>query len=322
MGGRVMRTVDFFSGLGGFSEGARQAGADVILAANHNPTAVEWHTANHPGTRHAIQDLGEMDMRALPAHDLLLASPCCQGFSPSGRPGRPGAARFDRDKALARRQVARNTSFAVLAAADVARPARIVVENVPEFLEWEAFDAWRGMLEAFGYAVEAHVVDARNFGSAQARKRAILTASLDGPIRLDVNPAEGRRTVADCLIADDDPSARWKPLRTKTEGIQARIARARERAGGVERFLWANVDSARARTMDDAFPTLTTKSLSQLHLVEGDRVRRLEAREAARAMSFPDTYSIPTNREDAGRLIGNAIDVAVSRGVVEQVLAA
>ena len=45
-----MRAVDLFAGAGGFSEGARMAGLEVVWAANHWPVAVEWHAANHPDT--------------------------------------------------------------------------------------------------------------------------------------------------------------------------------------------------------------------------------------------------------------------------------
>lgn len=318
-----MRTIDFFSGIGGFTQGATQAGADVVLAANHNPDAVTWHARNHPDAQHVEQDLGELDMRGLPDFDLLLASPCCQGFSPSGRPGQSTQHRVNRERVLAKRQVARNTSFAVLSCADVKRPRRILVENVPDFYAWEGFPAWRAMLEAFGYHVEQHVIRATNYGSAQDRERAIITASLDGPIRLaDVWLDFERHTIGDCLLPDDDPSLRWMPLDQKTASIQARIRRARERAGNPRRFTWANVDSARARTEDDVFATFTTKSLSQLHLVDGDRVRRLEAREVARGMSLPDSYQIPTARGTAGLLLGNMIDARVSQGITQQVLEA
>jgi len=52
-----MRAIDLFAGLGGNSEGARQAGVSVVWAANHWQSAVEVHAANHPDTQHLVQDL-------------------------------------------------------------------------------------------------------------------------------------------------------------------------------------------------------------------------------------------------------------------------
>lgn len=311
-----MIAADFFSGLGGFTEGARAAGVAVRLAINHDADAVAWHSRNHAGTEHVQQDLGELDMRALPELDLLLASPCCQGFTPSGRPGQSTAHRVDRAKILARRQVARNTSYAVLAAADVARPRRILVENVVDFLAWAGFPAWRSMLEAHGYTVRVHRILASNYGGAQDRERALITAGLGGPIDLAPTWGTQRRAIGDCLLDDDDARCQWVPLDSKTRSIRERVKAAARRAG--RRFTWANVDSAIGRTEEEHFATFTTKTLSQLHLVDGDRVRRLEARELARGMSFPDSYELPASRSLAGRLIGNAIDCRVAQGVVEQ----
>lgn len=49
--------VDLFAGLGGFTEGAEQAGCSVVWAANHWRAVVETHAANHPRTKHACRDL-------------------------------------------------------------------------------------------------------------------------------------------------------------------------------------------------------------------------------------------------------------------------
>ena len=74
-----MRAIDLFAGAGGFSTGATMAGVQVVWAGNHWPLAVEYHAANHPDAEHACQDLHQARWDDVPGHDLLLASPCCQG---------------------------------------------------------------------------------------------------------------------------------------------------------------------------------------------------------------------------------------------------
>ncbi len=76
-----MKAIDLFAGAGGFSTGAKMAGCSVVWAANHWRQAVDVHASNHPGTDHACQDLHQTDWTTGPAHDLLLASPACQGHS-------------------------------------------------------------------------------------------------------------------------------------------------------------------------------------------------------------------------------------------------
>ncbi|CAN0423499.1 unnamed protein product, partial [Phaeothamnion confervicola] len=53
-----MHVIDLFCGCGGFSEGARQAGANVILAIDAWQGALDVHKANHPDTIHICESLG------------------------------------------------------------------------------------------------------------------------------------------------------------------------------------------------------------------------------------------------------------------------
>ncbi len=142
------QAADLFSGLGGFTEGARQAGIHVELAANHKREAVQWHEINHPNTVHLCQDVMQMDMGLIPEGGLLLASPCCQGLSTNGN-----ASRKHRPQVAEKHRLQRNTSWSVIQAADVARPERIIVENVTQLLDVGCpSPAWKMALEAFGYA--------------------------------------------------------------------------------------------------------------------------------------------------------------------------
>ena len=317
--------IDLFSGAGGFTTGATAAGVNVVLAANHWDAAVECHAANHPGVEHVQQDLAEMDWPLCPEADILLASPACQGFSQAGQPARKGSGGShapDPSRIRVKGQRDRNTSWAVLAAADTLRPRHIVVENVVDMMTaWDGFDAWLGVLQAFGYATRVHRINAVNYGGAQERERLVVTANLGGKgielaPRLDI----ASPTIGDCLDADDDDGNRWTEIASKPERMTTRIAKAQREAG--RRCFWANVSESRGRSLDEQFPTATTQSGTQWNLVDGDRVRVLNPREMARSMSFPDSYRLPRQRKLASKLIGNAIDVQMARGIVGQVLAA
>jgi DNA (cytosine-5)-methyltransferase 1 len=260
-----------------------------------------------------------MDMRVLPAGGLLLASPACQGFSGNGRPGRGRANDWDASVARvrAKHQADRNTSWAVLAAADTARPEVLIVENVPEFLEWPIFPAWRGVLEALGYHVRTHTLNTQHYGGAQDRTRAIITAGLRNEIVLEQEVAKPK-TIAECLERDAPAGTAWAPIASKTASMQERMRHAQRTAGAW--CFWSNVDSARGRPLDGPFPTVTTKSIGQFYLLAGDVCRMLGVREIARAQSFPDSYQVPSERTLAGKLIGNAIDVKMAAAVIRQSL--
>ena len=317
--------IDLFSGCGGFTTGALQAGAEVVWAANHWTPAVNAHARNHPGVVHVEQNLSEFDWTLAPDCDLLLASPACQGWSQAGQPARQGTGgshRPSKARARAKGQGDRNTSWAVLAAADTLRPRHIVVENVTDMQDkWGAtFDAWLGVLQSMGYATAVHRLWAHEYGGAQERLRLVVTASLDGPIHLQQTVATDGPTIGECLQADDDAENRWRDLATMSPRMLPLMRKAQRQAG--KRCFWANVSESRGRALDERFPTATTQSGTQWYLLDGERGRILNPREIARSMSFADDYWLPANREVAGKMIGNAIDVAMARNVVGQVLAA
>lgn len=306
--------ADLFSGLGGFTEGARRAGVRVTFAANHWPEAIEWHRRNHPDVHHECQDLAQMDMRILPRGGLLLAAPACQGFSTNGQSSR------ERAGVATKHQADRNTTWAVLAACDTARPEKLVVENVPMLTRWPLYGAWKSVLVAMGYHVREHVISARAYGGSQERRRLIITAALRAPIDLAPQLPVEPLSIADCLLRDDAQDLRWRTISARPARMRSCMLKAQRFAGA--RSFWSNVDSARGRPLDGPFPTVTTKSAGQFYLLDRDRCRLLEPRELARAQSFPDSYQLPPGRTLAGKLIGNAIDTRLAEGVVAQVIAA
>jgi len=311
-----MNSADLFAGLGGFTEGAEQSGLPVKLCANHWGEAVKWHALNHPKVAHYCQDLMHFDWRLLPdlREGLLLASPACQGFSEAGQ---PAASRYGHNGGLRQHQADRNTAWAVIAALDSARPMGAVIENVLPFQRWPLFEAWLGNVKAMGYHVVVHELNALDFGSAQHRVRTVITAHLRGPVRIErTGTAQGSRT---CLDLDADHGKRWNTIDSRSERMRWRMKKAQDRAGS--HCLWNNVSEGKGRTLDEPMPTLTTKSGSQLYLLDGDRCRILNPRELARGQGFPEHYQIPESRGLASKLIGNAIDVNVSRAVVEQMSA-
>jgi DNA (cytosine-5)-methyltransferase 1 len=55
--------MDQFCGAGGSSQGATNAGAEVVMALNHWQLAIETHSTNFPKTRHDCTDISACDPR-------------------------------------------------------------------------------------------------------------------------------------------------------------------------------------------------------------------------------------------------------------------
>jgi len=309
-----MVVVDLFAGWGGFSLGAEQAGAEVVLAANHWGLAVAAHKANHPKTTHLCQDLNQANFYDFPDMDLLLASPACQGHSQAAQPSRK------KDGTIKRHHDAlRSTAWAVIACAEAKRPEAIVVENVTDFRTWGLYDIWKMALRELGYTVEEHVAMATNFGVPQRRKRLFVVATQsNAPLGL-VLPKRAEPGFGPCI--DWAETAGWRPVATNTPKVRERIAKARARGLG-DRFLTQYVTNHPGVPLHEAIRTITTKS--QWAIVDGERMRMLNVREHARGMGFPDTYRWPegSTKEHQIKGLGNAVSPPVGRWFVEQIMKA
>jgi DNA (cytosine-5)-methyltransferase 1 len=285
--------IDLFAGLGGWSTGARMAGVEVLWAANHWPVAVEWHSANHPNAIHVCQDLQQANWEAVPRHDLLLASPCCQGHSKARGKG-AGNPQHD---------ASRSTAWAVVSALEFHRPEAALVENVQEFIGWALYPAWQQAINALGYQIAPHVVDCADLGVPQNRERLFLVITRSRvPLFLDLPKCE--HVPAESFI--DFQAGRWTPVnkRGRAANTLARVAAGRAEHG--ETFLMSYYGRTRGgRSLSRPIGTITTRD--RWAVVHGDRMRMLTADEALRAMSFPAGTKRPQNHRLTVHMAGNAV---------------
>lgn len=89
-----MRVADFFCGGGGFSEGFRQAGFDIVFAVDKWKPAVNTYKGNKPGVNVIeddiirISNLPDDEFETLvPDTEVIIGSPPCQSFSHSNKSG-------------------------------------------------------------------------------------------------------------------------------------------------------------------------------------------------------------------------------------------
>jgi DNA (cytosine-5)-methyltransferase 1 len=119
--------VDTFAGGGGASDGISQAlGREVDVAINHDEAAIRMHEANHPKTKHYIEDVWKAAPRMVTGGrpvGLLWASPDCKHFS-RAKGGKPVSKNI------------RSLAWVVCRWAAEAQPRIIILENVREFADW------------------------------------------------------------------------------------------------------------------------------------------------------------------------------------------
>jgi len=190
LSGKTIRVADLFCGAGGTSTGARRAidelgGKMQLTAVNHWTVAIETHTRMHPDATHLCADLESVRPReAVPGGvlDLLMASPTCTYHS-RARGGRPV---HDQQ---------RMDPWHVVRWATELRVHRLLVENVPEMVDWgpcsivtgrpipsrkgEYFRAWLEALKAIGFRVDWRVLCCADYGDPTTRERFFLIGRSD-----------------------------------------------------------------------------------------------------------------------------------------------
>lgn len=167
--------VDLFCGAGGLTKGLRNGGIRVAAGVDLDPACKYPYEANNRAKflELDVQALtGEQLRRLFPEKGLRLLAGCapCQPFSTYSQ-GRDTST--DSKWGLLK-------SFARLVVE--CQPDLVTMENVPQLPRHAVFQEF---LEAFkGYHVWYGVVDCRQYGIPQRRKRLVLLASRLGPIEL------------------------------------------------------------------------------------------------------------------------------------------
>lgn len=301
-GQRLIKAIDLFAGAGGFSTGAAAAGCRVVWAANHWRAAVDIHAANHPDTEHSCQDLQQADWTQVPAHDLLLASPACQGHSKA------------RGKDKPHHDALRSTAWAVVSAAECHRPEAAIVENVPEFADWALFPIWLDAMRKLGYAGAIHLIDAADHGVPQHRKRlfVVFTRS-ERPLMLNLP----QRDFVPASSVIDFNAGTWSDVNKpgRSAATLQRISKGRSAFG--KRFVmpyYSGGSGLTGRCLSRPIGTITTKN--RWGLVDGDRMRMLTAPESSGFMGFPADYTLPTGVTEATFMLGNAVCPGVATDLI------
>lgn len=187
---RLFHIVDLFSGCGGMTTGFTQSGHfRPVAAVEVDQAAAATYALNH-GDHIYVGDINDWVRGPTPPADVIVGGPPCQGFSALGKqdPDDP-----------------RNSLWKLYAeAVRKIRPAFFVLENVPQFVKSQQYAALRqettsrGRLA--GWELEAHVVNAADYGTAQNRRRAVVIGRRRGvrPVGLPAVDSP-RRTVQDAL---------------------------------------------------------------------------------------------------------------------------
>ena len=325
--------VDLFSGAGGLTHGLAKAGVNVRVGVDVDPACEYPYTANNKAKflLKSVGDLepGDLTSFFLPGSVRLLAGCApCQTFSSYNQ-----KASTEDDRWWLLRHFSRLAKEML--------PELVTMENVPGLLDHAVFDEFVASLEECGYKVSKQVVNCQDYGVPQHRNRLVLLASRIGPISLltperfkakprSVRDVIGEGKVPALAAGTADPKDRLHQC-SGLSSLNLRRVKA-SKPGGTWRD-WPEELVAECHkkesgktypgvygrmTWDDAAPTMTTQfyGFGNGRFGHPSQDRAISLREGAILQSFPPSYQFvapdaPVHMKTIGRLIGNAVPVAL-----------
>lgn len=201
-------------------------------------------------------------------------------------------------------------------------PENILMENVPGLAARAEFDSLKSQLTELGYRVASRVLNAKNYGVPQSRRRLIMLASRAGDPMFP-EPWPSLVTVAETIrrqFAEEDPLHNYKQVRSQR--IQALIEKI-PKDGGSRTSLPESEQlpcHQKTRGFRDVYGRLAWDRPSNTvtggcinpskgRFLHPEEDRAITLREAALLQSFPLDYDFPLDNGyyAVATMIGNAL---------------
>ena len=318
-----MKVISLFSGCGGLDLGFEQAGFEVPVANEFDPTIYETFKVNHPNTH-----LVEGDIRKVTREDIepyisgdidgIIGGPPCQSWSEAG-----ALRGIDDDRG--------QLFFDYIRILNEFKPKFFLAENVSGMLANRHNEAVKNIFKLFedaGYQVSMTLVNAKDYGVAEERKRVFYIGFRKD---LNINFTFPRGSTADDHTKLTLRDIIWDlqytavPAGEKNHhnpeainnneyfiGAFSPIFMSRNRVKDWDEQAYTVQASGRQCQLHPQAPKMVKVDKNLYKFVEGKEhlYRRMTIREVARVQGFPDDFKyIYTNTNNAYKMIGNAVPV-------------
>ena len=318
-----MNIISLFSGCGGLDLGFERAGFTIPVANEFDKTIWETFKINHPNT-HLI----EGDIRQVKKEDIakfingevdgIIGGPPCQSWSEAGSlkgiKDSRGQLFFDYIRILKEFQ-----------------PKFFLAENVSGMLANRHSEAVQNILQMFedaGYDVTFTMVNAKDYGVAEERKR-VFYIGFRQDLNIDFGFPKGstkedskKITLRDVIWDLQDtavpagPKNRHNPEAINNNeyftGAYSSIFMSRNRVKSWDEQAFTVQASGRQCQLHPQAPKMEKVGKNDCRFVEGkeELYRRMTIREVARVQGFPDNFKfIYNDTNTAYKMIGNAVPV-------------
>ncbi|MBQ8886523.1 MAG: DNA cytosine methyltransferase [Candidatus Gastranaerophilales bacterium] len=315
------KLISLFCGCGGLDLGFEMAGFEIPIANEFDKTIYETFKINHQKTKLIEGDIRKIDnaiFEKIGKIDGIIGGPPCQSWSEAGA---LRGINDDRGKLF----------FEYIRVLKAVKPKFFLAENVPGMLSDRHNNAVNNiilMFENAGYDVTVNLVNAKDYGVAQERKRVFYIG-----FRKDLNikfvfpqgstvDDNKKITLKDIIWDLKDtavPSIEKNHHNTNAinnneyfTGAYSPIFMSRNRVKSWGEQAFTVQASGRQCQLHPQAPKMEKIATNVCRFVSGKEnlYRRMSVREIARVQGFPDDFKfIYKNVNDAYKMIGNAVPV-------------
>jgi DNA (cytosine-5)-methyltransferase 1 len=342
--------IDIFSGAGGLSWGAENAGIKIRLAVEKDVSAAKTFSTNHPGVTVLCQDITSIDpLKYVNSRPFIIfGGPPCQGFSISNTKTRTA----ENQNNLLFNEFVRFV--------EVLQPAWFLFENVEgikSFRRGETVRLIKKCFAAIGYETVEDVLYASDYGVPQHRNRFFMVGNRIGKRFVFPEKFEQRVTVEEAI--SDLPDLQNGDIKNelpykKTFGEASNYAktmRANSNAS-FQNFVSKNEDyvlerykhigqgqnwkaipadlmtnytdrnnchSGIYKRLSAYAPSVVISNYRKNMLIHPFQDRGLSVREAARLQSFPDHFKFEGSLMRVQQQIGNAVPPLLAQAIFKQI---
>ena len=306
----VIKTADFFAGIGGIRIGFEKAGFKTIFANDNDKTCKETYDLNFEEPKLSTEDIWKIYIKKIPDFDVLLAGFPCQAFSIAGNQ----IGFKDEEKGG-------NLFFKIVQILRIKKPQAFMLENVKNLkshYNGRTFNIIKNNLEKLGYHIKAEVLNSMTHGNIpQNRERIFIIGFLDKKKAEAFNfPKEIPLTKSFKEFVSNEADDKYyynnKPLYEKLKNsINSEDTVYQWR----RRYVRANKKGV--------VPTLTANMGLGGHnvpIIKNHKgIRKLTPKETFMLQGFPKSFKLPQNLADSKlyHQAGNSVVVPVIQRIAE-----
>ena len=314
-----MRVISLFSGCGGLDLGFEKAGFEIPVANEFDKTIWETFEVNHPNTKLIRGDIRQVHEEVFPNDiDGIIGGPPCQSWSEAG-----SLRGIDDDRG--------KLFYEYIRILKDKQPKFFLAENVSGMLSNRHSDAVQNIISFFeecGYNVSVTLVNAKDYGVPQERKRVFYIG-----FRKDLNihfefpkgsteEDDKKITLRDTIWDLQDTAVpageknHHNPIAINNNeyftGAFSTIFMSRNRVKSWDEQGYTVQASGRQCQLHPQAPKMVKVGKNDCRVVEGKEnlYRRMTVREIARIQGFPDDFQFIYDSVNTGyKMIGNAVPV-------------